>query len=274
VAWRLAAVQRLLVQPLAPCTAAADAARARARQVIKREGVRALWRGNGVTIVHRLPYSAVNFWAYERFTEMWLHRYPAGGSGGARAPARAGSGRSDMLRRLAAGGAAGLCACTLVRARPALLAALLRPRPCRFMPPAGSAASLCAGGNCPPGFRPQLQVSKEDHNRRTTTGFKARGLRQAYPLDLVRTRLAAQTGARYYHSIAHALRTIVREEGARGLYSGLGATLLQARAPGGALKRVPPGSGALPAQARSHRSGGRRVRRVRSQQAQRGLSEA
>lgn len=31
-------------------------------QVIRREGVRALWRGNGVTIVHRLPYSAVNFW--------------------------------------------------------------------------------------------------------------------------------------------------------------------------------------------------------------------
>ena len=52
---------------------------------------------------------------------------------------------------------------------------------------------------------------------------------QAYPLDLVRTRLAAQTGTRYYHGIAHALATIVREEGARGLYSGLGATLLQAR---------------------------------------------
>jgi len=102
-------VQRPPARPPAPGTAAADAARARARQVIKREGVRALWRGNGVTIVHRLPYSAVNFWAYERFTEMWLHRYPAAGA------ARAGSGRSDMLRRLAAGGAAGLCACTLVR---------------------------------------------------------------------------------------------------------------------------------------------------------------
>ena len=45
----------------------------------------------------------------------------------------------------------------------------------------------------------------------------------------MRTRLAAQTGARYYQGIAHALHTILREEGARGLYSGLGATLLQAR---------------------------------------------
>ena len=82
-------------------------------QVIRTEGVRALWRGNGVTIVHRLPYSAVNFWAYERFTEMWLHRFPSGGAPGA--PVRTGFGSSDMLRRLAAGGAAGLCACTLVR---------------------------------------------------------------------------------------------------------------------------------------------------------------
>lgn len=46
------------------------------RQVIQREGVMALWKGNGVTIVHRLPYSAVNFWAYERATQMWLQHYP------------------------------------------------------------------------------------------------------------------------------------------------------------------------------------------------------
>ena len=65
---------------------------------------------------------------------------------------------------------------------------------------------------------------------------------QAYPLDLVRTRLAAQTGARYYHGIAHALATIVREEGARGLYRGLGATLLQARSGCTALlSRLEPG---------------------------------
>ncbi|KAG8644994.1 hypothetical protein MANES_10G022000v8 [Manihot esculenta] len=47
-----------------------------------------------------------------------------------------------------------------------------------------------------------------------------------YPLDLVRTRLAAQTNVIYYRGILHALRTISREEGVRGLYKGLGATLL------------------------------------------------
>ena len=50
---------------------------------------------------------------------------------------------------------------------------------------------------------------------------------QAYPLDLVRTRLAAQTTTHYYKGIWHALSTIVKDEGLFGLYRGLGATLTQ-----------------------------------------------
>ncbi|KDO57951.1 hypothetical protein CISIN_1g018298mg [Citrus sinensis] len=47
-----------------------------------------------------------------------------------------------------------------------------------------------------------------------------------YPLDLVRTRLAAQRQAIYYKGIWHSFQTICREEGFLGLYKGLGATLL------------------------------------------------
>ena len=76
-----------------------------------------------------------------------------------------------------------------------------------------------------------------------------------YPLDLVRTRLAAQVwklyssfdvssvsfvcpwpkcvkfvplqrNTMYYQGIGHAFRTICREEGLLGLYKGLGATML------------------------------------------------
>ena len=36
------------------------------RHVVQREGLRALWKGNGVTIIHRLPYSSANFWVYEQ----------------------------------------------------------------------------------------------------------------------------------------------------------------------------------------------------------------
>lgn len=53
-------------------------------------------------------------------------------------------------------------------------------------------------------------------------------LLQAYPLDLLRTRLAAQTTSSYYSGITRSLATIVRDEGFGGLYRGLGATLIQA----------------------------------------------
>lgn len=35
------------------------------RTIVRREGLGALWKGNGVTLVHRLPYSASNFYIYE-----------------------------------------------------------------------------------------------------------------------------------------------------------------------------------------------------------------
>jgi len=38
-----------------------------ASRIINEEGFRAFWKGNTVTIVHRLPYSAVNFYVYERY---------------------------------------------------------------------------------------------------------------------------------------------------------------------------------------------------------------
>lgn len=38
-----------------------------ASRIINEEGFRAFWKGNMVTIAHRLPYTAVNFYAYERY---------------------------------------------------------------------------------------------------------------------------------------------------------------------------------------------------------------
>lgn len=38
-----------------------------ASRIAGEEGFRAFWKGNLVTIAHRLPYSAVNFYAYERY---------------------------------------------------------------------------------------------------------------------------------------------------------------------------------------------------------------
>lgn len=38
-----------------------------ALRIVNEEGFRAFWKGNLVTIAHRLPYTAVNFYAYERY---------------------------------------------------------------------------------------------------------------------------------------------------------------------------------------------------------------
>lgn len=74
--------------------------------VVRQEGILALWKGNGVTVVHRIPYSAINFWAYERLTEFWRQHMPSEKS----------SAGIDCARRLAAGGLAGSLACAVVSA--------------------------------------------------------------------------------------------------------------------------------------------------------------
>lgn len=36
-------------------------------RIVNEEGFRAFWEGNFVTIAYRLPYSAMNFYAYEQY---------------------------------------------------------------------------------------------------------------------------------------------------------------------------------------------------------------
>ncbi|XP_030932428.1 mitochondrial substrate carrier family protein B-like isoform X1 [Quercus lobata] len=124
-----------------------------ASRIVGEEGVRAFWKGNLVTIAHRLPYSSVNFYAYEHYKKLLKmipglenHRDNIG---------------TDLCVHFVAGGSAGITAASAT-----------------------------------------------------------------YPLDLVRTRLAAQTNVMYYRGIWHTLQTITKEEGVLGLYKGLGATLL------------------------------------------------
>lgn len=101
-------VQALQPQPCSGVPAHKLPLRETFARVIRTEGVRSLWKGNAVTILHRLPYSAVNFWAYERSNELWNFVVPP--STGQGQPAL------DMLRRFTAGGVAGLTACAVVSA--------------------------------------------------------------------------------------------------------------------------------------------------------------
>ncbi|XP_030534467.1 mitochondrial substrate carrier family protein B-like [Rhodamnia argentea] len=124
-----------------------------ASRIVREEGYRAFWKGNLVTIAHRLPYSSVNFYIYEQYKKV-LHMIPG-------VESYRGNMSTELCIHFVGGGLAGMTAATAT-----------------------------------------------------------------YPLDLVRTRLAAQTNVIYYRGIWHALRTITREEGWLGLYKGLGATLL------------------------------------------------
>lgn len=51
-----------------------------ALRIVNEEGFRAFWKGNLVTIAHRLPYSSVNFYAYEHYKKVsknipYLHQH-------------------------------------------------------------------------------------------------------------------------------------------------------------------------------------------------------
>lgn len=41
-----------------------------ASRIIREEGFRAFWKGNLVTVAHRLPYSSVNFYAYDHYKKV------------------------------------------------------------------------------------------------------------------------------------------------------------------------------------------------------------
>ncbi|KAJ0246906.1 Mitochondrial substrate carrier family protein [Hirschfeldia incana] len=123
-----------------------------ASRILNEEGLKAFWKGNLVTIAHRLPYSSVNFYTYEHYKKLL---YMVTGMENQRSIS------SNVFVHFVAGGLAGITAASAT-----------------------------------------------------------------YPLDLVRTRLAAQTNVIYYTGIWHTLRTICTDEGILGLYKGLGTTLV------------------------------------------------
>ncbi|RLN74907.1 hypothetical protein BBJ28_00015184 [Nothophytophthora sp. Chile5] len=119
-------------------------------KVLKNEGVLAFWKGNGASVLHRFPYSAVNFFTFEMVkTAIIAQDYP-------------GFTDSSWTTMFASGALA------------------------------GAVATIAC-----------------------------------YPIDLIRTRLATQLNSDIrYTGIRHAVQRIRAEEGARGLYRGMGATLM------------------------------------------------
>eukprot|EP01135_Chromosphaera_perkinsii_P008753 Nk52_evm86s1444 gene=Nk52_evmTU86s1444 len=116
------------------------------KTILKEEGFLAFWKGNGTNVLRIAPYTAIQFFAYERYTKLLLAE---------------GAEDLSIPRRLCAGALAGI----------------------------------------------------------TSSFF-------TYPLDLVRTRLTAQTNAGKYKGMVHGIKHVVKEEGLFALYKGTVITLM------------------------------------------------
>uniref|UniRef100_A0A7S1FTK7 Mitochondrial carrier protein n=1 Tax=Corethron hystrix TaxID=216773 RepID=A0A7S1FTK7_9STRA len=91
----------------------ADGVLPAARKVLQREGLVGFWKGNGTSVLHRFPYSAINFYVYETMLDRLKERRRSRGH-----PPPPASGRrrrdSDYVRpreRFIAGATAGTAAC-------------------------------------------------------------------------------------------------------------------------------------------------------------------
>lgn len=68
-----------------------------------------LWRGNGTSVLHRFPFSAINFYVYENMLDITAGRYYLGG-GNDRSSIE-GNNQPTPFARLISGGVAGSTAC-------------------------------------------------------------------------------------------------------------------------------------------------------------------
>eukprot|EP00591_Stephanopyxis_turris_P008934 CAMPEP_0195527684 /NCGR_PEP_ID=MMETSP0794_2-20130614/29556_1 /TAXON_ID=515487 /ORGANISM="Stephanopyxis turris, Strain CCMP 815" /LENGTH=271 /DNA_ID=CAMNT_0040658661 /DNA_START=38 /DNA_END=853 /DNA_ORIENTATION=+ len=80
-----------------------------ARKIIERGGWLSMWKGNGTSVLHRFPYSAINFYCYENALDVLIgaQRRREGSDG----DENEGNGNATPLIRFMAGAFAGSTAC-------------------------------------------------------------------------------------------------------------------------------------------------------------------
>ncbi|MBA0830339.1 hypothetical protein Goarm_014879, partial [Gossypium armourianum] len=184
-----------------------------ASRIINEEGFKSFWKGNLVTIAHRLPYTAVNFYAYERyksFLQSTLCLENQRGKAGA-----------DLGVHFVGGGLAGMTAASatypldLVRTR---LAAQ------------GVGPSIAISFSVYESLRSYWQLQRPDDSTimvslacGSLSGIASSTA--TFPIDLVRRRMqlegAAGRARVYKTGLAGTFRHIIHSEGLRGLYRGI-----------------------------------------------------
>ena len=165
-------------------------------KMMERGGWAALWRGNMTSVLHRFPYSAINFAVYEHALDVLTERRR-------RKEVDFHETTAQLVRRMT-----------------------------KMVMPAhltnddeDNETALSSSSS----------YNHSDHTTKPLHKFMAGAVAGTtaclgcYPLDLVRTRLTTQLeGREHYKGIRDAFRKVYRADGFMGFYSGVGPTLLVA----------------------------------------------
>lgn len=166
------------------------------KKIIDRGGVWSLWRGNGTSVLHRFPYSAINFFVYEHTLDYLEQRNRQ----------RQQEHDANNLRR---------------RANTDYV---------DYRDEKTETSTQLAHRVTQRVFPSPTDVSQSDqkHNSawdKFVAGAAAGSIAcvACYPLDLVRTRLTTELeGKEHYRGMVDAFRKIAKAEGISGFYSGIG----------------------------------------------------
>lgn len=216
-------------------------------RIINEEGFRAFWKGNLVTIAHRLPYTAVNFYAYEHYKN-----YLKAVTGLESRPGNVGA---DMGVHFICGGLAGITAASATYPLDLIRTRLSAQRSTIYYQGIGHALrTICRDegffglykgmGATLLGVGPSIAISfsvyeairtywhsKRPNDSTTMVSLASGSLSglasstATFPLDLVRRRMQLEGvagEARVYNSgLIGTFKHIFRSEGLRGLYRGI-----------------------------------------------------
>jgi len=162
-------------------------------KIVERGGIKSLWRGNMTSVLHRFPYSAINFFVYENILDVLTGM------------------RTDH------------------KERNETVTTIARRMSHRIV---GQEEQNKQNTSITE-IKKRKSVSPDDTlvSHKFLAGAMAgiAAVSACYPLDLVKTRLTTQfEGREYYSGIRDAFRKIYKHEGVMGFYSGIVPTLLVA----------------------------------------------
>jgi hypothetical protein len=171
-------------------------------KIIERGGFRSFWKGNMTSVLHRFPYSAINFFVYENTLDILSGR----DSESASTYEAETQTQTQLVRRLSK-------------------IAMQQQQP--MNPDLNATYKKDVPHKYPESFTPEETPALHKFISGATAGTAA--CLACYPLDLVRTRLTTELeGFEHYRGISDCFVKIFRTEGIRGFYAGICPTLLVA----------------------------------------------